>query len=401
MVEDHLNTKRELLVLYLAMLVTRAGFGSILILFPLYLKVGSVGLGIALSTYPLTEFVSAIPVGRYVDLKGRRLILVLGLLSISIFTMAMALTRNVYIVTLIHALMGVSAASVTISSLTIITDLTVRTNRGIGMGTFDFSNIVGYAVGIAFATSLLHFTENDYSLSFVITGILMIGATLACLIFVQETTKTLTGQPFVLNPLTALDSTTKAILPLWFALTSIVGVIFVLPRSLMEFGLDSSHTGIVLSMGAFGLGLGSVLFGKISDKIGRGKTLLVGLAGMILLITSLLEAFISNPPRIFETLPIIGIATIMSSAIVPSALALVGDNARTNLRGSAMGVYSMMLSIGIGIGNIFGGYFSSLGGLRTMLEGSVALLIISILITTILLYRTGYFIQRLRLTPKS
>ena len=121
--------KRQLLVLYLAMLVTRIGFGSVLLLFPMYLAVGSFGVGIALSTYPLAEFVSAAWIGAYVDLKGRRRMLLFGLLSISVLTMAISLTRDAYPIAILHAVMGFSGAAVTVSSLTMITDLTGVSNR--------------------------------------------------------------------------------------------------------------------------------------------------------------------------------------------------------------------------------------------------------------------------------
>ena len=162
-----------MLVLYLAMLVTRIGFGSVLLLCPMYLGVGSFGVGIALSTYPLAEFVSAAWIGAYVDLKGRRRMLLFGLLSISVLTMAISLTRNVYPIAILHAVMGFSGAAVTVSSLTMITDLTAVSNRGVSMGGFDFSNILGYALGISFATTILHLTDRNYEVAFVATGILL------------------------------------------------------------------------------------------------------------------------------------------------------------------------------------------------------------------------------------
>ena len=44
--------------------------------------------------------------------------------------------------------MGFSAAAVTVSTLTMITDLTKKSYRGAGMGIFDLANIGGYAGGI-------------------------------------------------------------------------------------------------------------------------------------------------------------------------------------------------------------------------------------------------------------
>ncbi len=385
----HVDTKRQLLVLYLAMLVTRIGFGSVLLLFPMYLAVGSFGVGIALSAYPLAEFVSAAPIGTYVDLKGRRRMLLLGLLSISLLTMAISLTRNFYVVAIIHAIMGFSGAAVTVSSLTMITDLTAVSNRGVSMGGFDFSNILGYALGISFATTVLHLTGRNYGFAFVATGILLLAASVASIIWVKETSHSSTPRSYKVNPLVALDQNTRAILPLWLGLTTILGVVFVLPRSLMESGLRFSQVGLTLALGAFVLGIGSLVFGRISDKIGRGKTLGIGVVGLTLVLISTLEAVSHSPPRVYEQLPLIASGGFMATATVPSALAYVGDKTNRGLRGSAMGIYSMMLSLGMGIGNLVGGYSTSVGGLRAILETSAVVLLLSLPITVLLLYRAG------------
>jgi len=382
------KSRQQLLILYFAMLATRAGFGSVLLLFPMYLGVGSFGVGIALSAYPLAEFVSAAPIGRYVDLKGRRRTLVMGLLSVSLLTMSISLTRNPYAVSVIHGIMGFSGAAVTVSSLTMITDLTRVSNRGVGMGGFDFSNIMGYAAGIVFATSILHFTGSHYAFAFIATGILLLSAGIATLIWVRETIHISTHQHH--HPLVALDQNTRAVLPVWFGLTTILGVVFVLPRSLSELGLGSSQIGLTLGLGAFGLGMGSVLFGRVSDKIGRGKTLGIGVAGLTVLLFSALEAVANTPSRIQPAeLFILGVAAFLATATVPSALAYVGDKSDRDLRGSAMGIYSMMLSLGMAIGNLLGGYSMRVGGLRTILEASAVVLLLSLSATVALAYRAG------------
>jgi MFS family permease len=378
----------QLFILYLAMLVTRIGFGSILLLFPMYLHVGSLGIGIALSAYPLAEFISAAPIGAYVDLKGRRRMLLLGLLSVSLLTMAISLTRNVYAVSIIHAVMGFSGAAVTVASLTMITDLTAVSNRGLGMGGFDFSNILGYALGISLATTILHFTQHNYELAFVATGIILLSGSIASIVWIRETSHSST-QSHQVNPLRSRDQNTRAILPLWLGLTSILGVVFVLPRTLMESGFGSSEVGLTLSLGAFGIGIGSVGFGRLSDKIGRGKTLGIGVIGLVMLLLSTLDAVSRSPPQIYQQLPFIVVGGLMATATVPSALALVGDRTSNGLRGSAMGIYSMMLSLGMVIGNLLGGYSASMGGLKGVLEASSGVLLLSLAITLFLLYRAG------------
>jgi predicted MFS family arabinose efflux permease len=54
-----------------------------------------------------------------------------------------------------------------------------------------------------------------------------------------------------------------------------------------------------------------------------------------------------------------------------------------------MGIYSMMLSLGMVIGNLLGGYSTSVGGLKATLEASAGVLLLSLSITVFLLYRAG------------
>src|SRR5438876_7105239 len=138
-------------ILYIAVFLTRIGFGVILILFPLYLPIPNTESALAAAVtaiYPVVEGVSALPVGAYVDRKGRRKVFVAGLGLIAILSLLIGLSNNLLLVGGAHGVEGLAAAMVTVSSLTMITALTVVTNRGVGMGGVDLANPAGYGGGI-------------------------------------------------------------------------------------------------------------------------------------------------------------------------------------------------------------------------------------------------------------
>src|SRR2546428_11300943 len=66
--------------------------------------------------------------------------------------------------------MGIGAAGVTVSSLTMITDATNLGNRGKGMGLFDFSNIGGYAAGVLVGGGLHTAFASQLGYAFAATG---------------------------------------------------------------------------------------------------------------------------------------------------------------------------------------------------------------------------------------
>src|SRR5947199_7725758 len=100
-----LSKLETLSILYIAVFLTRIGFGVILVLFPLYLpipKTQSAFAGVVTAIYPVVEGVSALPVGAYVDRKGRRKVFVAVIGLISILSLLIGLSNNLVLVGVSH-----------------------------------------------------------------------------------------------------------------------------------------------------------------------------------------------------------------------------------------------------------------------------------------------------------
>jgi MFS family permease len=358
---------RELAVLYAVMILTRVGFGVIIIIFPSYIiHAGDITSAVIIAIYPLVEAIFALPAGRLCDITGRRFVFLACLALMTILVFALGLSRETTYVAIVHGMMGIAAAGITISSLTMITDLTHKRNRGAGMGGFDFTNIVGYAVGVLVGGRLEALFSSKLGDAFFITSF-PLGIALLISAFVVKEPFHPSTKSIPLNPLAALDRNTKAILPIWLSLTALLGIVFYLPRALFLVGIGTSTTSLLLFAGVVAIGIGSVGFGSLSDRIGRKRVLLIGVVGLLGLLVSLAliaphgaEAIIRNAYLIVP----FGLAT---SALVPSVLAMVGDSASIEMRGTAMGLYGIMLSGGIALGTLVAGVAHSIGGLTAIL----------------------------------
>jgi MFS family permease len=269
--------------------------------------------------------------------------------------------------------MGLAAALVTISSLTMITDLTVERNRGAGMGAFDLANLGGYGIGILLGTVFSTIFASNLGNTFLVVAGIFGVATVFIFLALREPPHGVHQRKSLREMYNSLTGDVAAIFPVWFSLTIIVGLYFFLPRLAKNASADLSNSAGLLTLGLVVLGAGSVLFGRLSDKIGRTRTILMGVVGetgFLLVFPDLFQKLIVIPKGQAWTVSlnqvgpigiIGGVLFFMGSALIPSILAYVGDKAAHEFRGSAMGLYSLMLSAGIATGNVIAGVADQLG----------------------------------------
>jgi MFS family permease len=394
-------------ILYIAVFLTRIGFGVILFLFPIYLPIPRTESALAggvTAIYPIVEGISALPVGAYVDRKGRRKVFIGGLGLIAILSLIIGLSNNLLLVGSAHGIEGLAAAMVTVASLTMITDLTVVTNRGVGMGGFDLANLGGYGVGIVLGAAFSTVFATDLGASFLVVSAILGVSAVAVFFILREPPHISRQQKSLKEMYSSLTSDVAAILPAWFALTVVLGFYVFLPRLATRMGrTDLAQAGPIILMGLVILGVGAILFGRLSDKIGRTKTMAIGAIGEIGFLLVLPEIFaplINIPPNtpwidsynmVGPIIILAGFLFFLGSALVPSILAFIGDKAAHESRGSAMGLYSLMLSAGIAVGLVLAGIADDLGGVQAVFY-SAAIIFSGLSLTSgYLLYRNKQF----------
>lgn len=379
------SVRRDLAILYLAVLVTRVGFGVIIIIFPAYIAQSSdIAVAGALALYPVFEAVAAVPIGRFCDVRGRKVVFAYSLGYMAALLAAVGLTRNFFAIAGLHALMGIGAAGITVSSLTMITDLTHEDNRGAGMGTFDFANIGGYAFGLLLGGRLEVWLSTSLGYAFILTALAVGGAFVIGARLLREPKHLAATVKPSLNPFKALDPKAKAILPIWISLTALIGIVFFLPRALERLGVGGGVTSILLFVGVVVIGCGSVGFGALSDRYGRPRVMLVGIVGLLVLLATAGLSFGEGPGAIVRNFPVIGASALATSALVPSILATVGDRSKDGMKGLAMGLYSVMLSGGIAVGTLVAGVAHNYGGLSATLDSGALIFVSACAISLVL-----------------
>jgi len=375
-----------LTLLYASVFLTRIGFGAIIIIFPIYIQAGSAVTALVTALYPAVEGVSALPVGAYVDHRGRRKAFVAGMILVSILTLVIGLSNNIFLVAGAHGLTGLAAALITVSSLTMITDLTMEENRGAGMGAFNLSTLSGYGLGIVLGVVFAKVFSSSLGDSFiVVAGILAVAAVFA-FFALREPHHTATERRSLRQLYNNLTGDVAAIFPVWFALTIVLGFYLFIPKLVKNASADISQSAPLILLGLLVLGSGAVLFGRLSDKIGRTKTMTIGLVGQVgflLLFPSIFNQIVLIPPDTpwlvtYSTVGpiIIGAAVLffLGSALLPSVLAYMADKATLGYRGATMGLYSLLLSAGIALGTVLAGFADQLAGVQGVFYSAVVIL---------------------------
>jgi len=131
--------------------------------------------------------------------------------------------------------------------------------------------------------------------------------------------------------------------------------------------------------------LGAIVFGHISDKVGRTKIMVLGAIGEFGFLVIFGLSFPWFLTHNFLTYALI-LAPLffLASAIAPAILSYVSDISGKARRGSANGLYSVILSIGMAIGNILGGFVSEFG-VQWIFFAGAGILFPSIIISSSLL----------------
>ena len=134
------------------------------------------------------------------------------------------------------------------------------------------------------------------------------------------------------------------------------GVILpILPFYTLSMGAKPYELGMLTATFALMSLIFAPLMGKLSDKWGRKKTLLLGALGFVL--SYLLFAFTDSLAMAFFARAVEGIA---ASAIFPSCVSLLSDFTDEKRRGRAMALVGMSFSLGFIMGPAFGGFAAAI-----------------------------------------
>jgi MFS family permease len=148
-------------------------------------------------------------------------------------------------------------------------------------------------------------------------------------------------------------------------------------------GLPVGQIGLLAALYPAVWGLGQLLTGPLSDRLGR-KPLITG--GMLIQAVALAGTAVAGSFAPWAACAILlGIGTAM---VYPTLLAAIGDVAHPGWRASAVGVYRLWRDAGFAVGALLAGLVADLAGLEAAVWVVAALTAASGLLVAVRMYET-------------
>lgn len=301
--------------------------------------------------------------GALADRIGRRRVLLLGwLLGLPIPLMLMYAPSWSWVVAA-NVLLGVNQALTWSMTVNMMVDLAPASRRGFAAGINEFTGYLGVSL-LAFLTGLV---AAGYGLRpepfYLGVAVSLLGLLLA--LGIPETAPTArpaplgwirgVGVPSLLGGATNLKDGL-----VWLAL----------PLMMSARGFDLAQVGVVAGVYPLVWAAGQVVFGPLSDRLGRRALILPGmlLQGLGLVLLGVAGAL----PALVLAAVVLGLGTGM---VYPTLIALVADRVEPATRATALGVYRFVRDGGYALGAVVAALgLAGLSGVVTAVGAALLLL---------------------------
>lgn len=370
--------------LYVAIFLMRFSFGLVIFTLPIYLpsrQFSNLAVGIVVASYPVAETLSGPLFGILSDRYGRKRWIYIGLLISTVTLFAFTLSTNTVYLFLVHAIEGLAAAMIVVSSLAMVTEVSTVSNRGREMGFYDFANLAGYVMGILMAGVLARSISMRAPFYFG-SIVAAVGAIFSYTYLKEKSTR---ERQSVLSPIETMrllfsKRRSAAMFPIWLAVTTFIGMALTFGPRLGPSLLLSSF---LLAGGIFILAFTQPFFGRLSDKYGRNRLMMLGMLSLIGLLVTAITA-VREPSRLLFVAPLLVVFGFGSFAFAPAALASLGDLAPSGGQGTTMGVYSVVISLGTIIGPLLGGFLLDHYGFSSLFYAALVILMVALALAIVL-----------------
>lgn len=302
--------------------------------------------GLIITLFTISAAISRPFSGKLSDTIGRKKVMIIGIVICFIVSLLYPLSFSIWFFLLLRFLHGFSAGFLPTGATALVTDILPKEARGRGMGIWGTFISLGIGVGQALGDWLFQKFGMDNLFIFAAITALLAALLIA---YVKETLEK--KQKFKFNHLsiTIKDVFEPSVIPAAFVMfltASCSGIIFVLTPDISDY-LGINNKGWFFGIYVLSTIVIRLFTSSLSDKIGRRKTLLIG---VIILIASMFLIGTAHNLSAYTTAAVLfGVATGITS---PTLFAWTADLSHKDRRGVGSGTMFIALELGIMLGSI-------------------------------------------------
>lgn len=366
-----MESKKVLPILFLIMFLVMVGFGIIIPVMPFFAEdmgANPTELGLLMAVYSFMQLISAPIWGRVSDKIGRKPVMMIGILGLSVSFILMAISSQLWMLFIARIIGGLLSSANMPTTMAYVADITSEEDRGKGMGIIGAATGLGFIFGPAIGGL---FSKTSLNMPFYLAAASSFITFLLVLFVLKESlSKEKRGQHAdKKSSIWSSFSGSLSILYIlqWFISLSLSG----LEASFAYFaakkaGLDAIDLGYIFMIMGFGSALvQGGLVDRFSKKYGEGTVIqggiIVSTIGFVLIL--LVNSF--TTAAIFLTIFGLG-----NGVIRPCVSALLTKKSTAG-HGSATGLLSSFDSFGRIIGPPLGGWLFSITAGLPYISGAI------------------------------
>lgn len=381
--------QRNLAVLWFANFSLMAGMSLVMPFLPLYIqqlgvhgtKATEMWAGLVFASNFVTAALFSPFWGRISDRFGRKPLLLRSAFGIAMITFIMGLVQNVQELLALRLLMGVVAGFIP-AAIALVATSTPKERVGYALGILQTGSVSGSIIGPLFGGFLADWVGGLREIFFITTGLNVIAALIVFFLVHEnfqpaknpnplEKAKRGLGALRGQGPLLAMFAVTFL---LQFSMMNVEPILTLFLKHLDPTTMHLAlYSGIVFSVTGFANILASPKLGKLGDRIGQKKILLVSLTGAGLMY--LLQFFAQNIPEMIMIRFILGLTF---GGLLPSVNVLIRKYAPAHLQGTAYGFNTSAMFVGNFFGPLFGGFVASNFGIRMIFPITTFLFLLNV-----------------------
>lgn len=337
--------KMSLITIFAAITIASLGIGIVLPIIPMLIKDASgsqnIFIGLSATIMSLSFSLSSFPLGRWIDKTSPKNSMILGLIVYGFAVFLFPWFHGVTAFLIIRAIEGIGWGGIWMGTETLINQLSSPSNRGRNMGIYGFCISVGMAGGPMIGTFLL-----DYGIiwPFLICTIL----SFCCLIFVIA---------YVPRNTISEHSQNNVKISIWNLRHALVAAFIygvfeatmmsMFPAYFLSINVSKSSLSMIITSFFVGGILFQIPAGKISDKIGKPKSLV--LFAVLLIVVLVLFAHFDS---LSMSLILGFLAGALGGAFYPVGLSILPDKLKPEQLGAGNANFTFIYGMGSILGPI-------------------------------------------------